>query len=302
MPRPVSLFTGQWADLPLEDLAPEGRRVRLRRPRTGLLGRPLRRAGARSRTAPTARQRWELLSDHGLELPSRSATTSSARPCATHRRAPPGDPARRASGATAIPRACAAARAQEMKDTAKRRARFFDAAPAARARRAWRAPAAAWSTASPAARIWHLLYAFPPAPPGAIEKGYADFAERWKPILDAFDEAGRELRARGAPDRDRLRHRLGPARARGASDDHPRFGFNFDPSHLGYQGVDYVGFLREFGARIFHVHMKDVWWSRRRRASACSAGTRTSATRRPLLGLPLARAAGASTSRASCAR
>jgi sugar phosphate isomerase/epimerase len=41
---------------------------------------------------------------------------------------------------------------------------------------------------------------------------------------------------------------------------HPRFGFNYDPSHLGYQGVDYVKFIREFSGRIFHAHMKDVWW------------------------------------------
>ncbi len=41
---------------------------------------------------------------------------------------------------------------------------------------------------------------------------------------------------------------------------HKRFGFNYDPSHLGYQGVDYVKFIRTFADRIFHVHMKDVWW------------------------------------------
>jgi sugar phosphate isomerase/epimerase len=39
------------------------------------------------------------------------------------------------------------------------------------------------------------------------------------------------------------------------------FGFNYDPSHMGYQGVDYVGFIRQFGDRIYHVHMKDVAWS-----------------------------------------
>jgi sugar phosphate isomerase/epimerase len=43
---------------------------------------------------------------------------------------------------------------------------------------------------------------------------------------------------------------------------HKRFGFNFDPSHLGYQGVDYVKFLRTFNDRIYHVHMKDVWWGK----------------------------------------
>ena len=42
---------------------------------------------------------------------------------------------------------------------------------------------------------------------------------------------------------------------------HPAFGFNYDPSHLGYQGVDYVDFIYRFAERIFHVHMKDVYWS-----------------------------------------
>jgi sugar phosphate isomerase/epimerase len=44
---------------------------------------------------------------------------------------------------------------------------------------------------------------------------------------------------------------------------HPNFGFNFDPSHFGYQGVDYIGFIREFGPKVFNVHVKDVWWSDR---------------------------------------
>ncbi|MGH7540928.1 MAG: sugar phosphate isomerase/epimerase family protein, partial [Gemmatimonadota bacterium] len=51
------------------------------------------------------------------------------------------------------------------------------------------------------------------------------------------------------------------ARALEAVDRRPAFGFNYDPSHLGYQRVDYVGFLHELADRIYHVHMKDVWWS-----------------------------------------
>ena len=50
-------------------------------------------------------------------------------------------------------------------------------------------------------------------------------------------------------------------RAIEAVDGHPCFGFNYDPSHLGYQGVDYVEFIYRFSERIFHVHMKDVGWS-----------------------------------------
>ena len=50
-------------------------------------------------------------------------------------------------------------------------------------------------------------------------------------------------------------------RAIEALDGRKTFGFNYDPSHLGYQGVDYVAFLERLSDRIYHVHMKDVWWA-----------------------------------------
>ena len=49
-------------------------------------------------------------------------------------------------------------------------------------------------------------------------------------------------------------------RALEAVKNHKRFGFTYDPFHLGYQGVDYAKFLRGFKDRIFHAHMKDAWW------------------------------------------
>ncbi|MFT3787569.1 MAG: sugar phosphate isomerase/epimerase [Tepidisphaeraceae bacterium] len=51
-------------------------------------------------------------------------------------------------------------------------------------------------------------------------------------------------------------------RALEAVKQHKRFGFNYDPSHLGYQGVDYVKFIYTFGDRIFHSHVKDAWWGK----------------------------------------
>ena len=53
----------------------------------------------------------------------------------------------------------------------------------------------------------------------------------------------------------------GTQRAIDAVKGHPRFGFNYDPSHFGYQGVDYIAFLTKLSQRIYHVHMKDVYWS-----------------------------------------
>lgn len=115
--------------------------------------------------------------------------------------------------------------------------------------------------------IWQFLYSFPPVEPETIRKGYVDFASRWKPILDVFLEEGVRFGLEVHPTE--IAFDISSAeRCLEAIDYHPAFGFNFDPSHFGYQGVDYVGFIRTFGDRIFHVHMKDVHWSDR----PCRAG------------------------------
>ena len=107
--------------------------------------------------------------------------------------------------------------------------------------------------------IWHLLYSFPPATPAMIEAGYQDFAKRWIPILDAFKAEGVRFALEVHPTE--IAFDIASAqRALKAVKNHKSFGFNYDPSHLGYQGVDYVKFIRTFGERIYHAHMKDAWW------------------------------------------
>ncbi|MCX7624998.1 MAG: sugar phosphate isomerase/epimerase [Candidatus Sumerlaeaceae bacterium] len=108
--------------------------------------------------------------------------------------------------------------------------------------------------------IWHLLYSFPPISPSHIEDGFAEFARRWRPILDEFASCGVRFALEVHPTEIAF-DIVTAERALAVVDYHPAFGFNFDPSHLAYQGVDYIGFLRRFADRIFHVHMKDVWWS-----------------------------------------
>ncbi len=108
--------------------------------------------------------------------------------------------------------------------------------------------------------IWHLLYSFPPVSDEMISNGFKEFARRWKPILDAYQEMGIRFALEVHPTE--IAFDIASAeRALKALDYHPAFGFNYDPSHFGYQGVDYVAFITRFGDRIFHVHMKDVWWS-----------------------------------------
>lgn len=108
--------------------------------------------------------------------------------------------------------------------------------------------------------VWHLLYSFPPVSPEMIRKGYEDFARRFLPILDEYQKMGIRFALEAHPTE--IAFDIHTAHlALKAVNHHPAFGFNYDPSHFGYQGVDYVRFLYEFADRIFHVHMKDVYWS-----------------------------------------
>ncbi len=108
--------------------------------------------------------------------------------------------------------------------------------------------------------IWHMLYSFPPLQPTTIEDGFAEVARRFKPILDAYQQMGVCFGLEVHPTE--IAFDVASAQAiLEAVDYHPAFGFNYDPSHMGYQGVDYLAFIRQFGDRIFHVHCKDVWWS-----------------------------------------
>ncbi len=107
--------------------------------------------------------------------------------------------------------------------------------------------------------VWHLLYSFPAVSQEMIQTGYDDFSKRWIPILDAYQKIGVKYALEVHPTE--IAFDIETAkRALGAVGNHPAFGFNFDPSHLGYQGVDYVKFIYTFPDRIFHVHMKDATW------------------------------------------
>jgi sugar phosphate isomerase/epimerase len=119
--------------------------------------------------------------------------------------------------------------------------------------------------------IWPLLYSFPPVSPESIEAGFQDFADRWNPILDVFDAAGVKFALEVHPTE--IAFDIVTARRALAAVDHREaFGFNYDPSHLCYQGVDCVEFIRAFGDRIYHAHMKDVWWSEVPKASGVFGG------------------------------
>ena len=105
--------------------------------------------------------------------------------------------------------------------------------------------------------IWHLNYSVPPVPPKMIDAGFELLAERFNPILDVFGECGIRFALEVHPTE--IAFDLYTAeRALKALDYREEFGFNFDPSHLLWQGVDPVEFIRAFPDRIYHVHVKDA--------------------------------------------
>jgi sugar phosphate isomerase/epimerase len=257
MSRPLCLFTGQWADLPLEALADMAKEF-------GYEGLELACWGDHFDTQRALREEdycanhWQLLESKGLACYAISSHLVGQAVCdlidERHKAILPehiwgdGDPEGVRQRA-----------AQEMKDTARAARRFFDAAPThvkAQLARSGRTVVNGFTGSS----IWNLLYGFPPFLPGQIDAGFEDFGKRWKPILDVFEQEKVCFALEVHPTEIAFDIHSS-RRALEAIGGHAAFGFNFDPSHFGYQGVDYLAFLREFGERIWNVHVKDVWWS-----------------------------------------
>jgi sugar phosphate isomerase/epimerase len=241
MARPVTLFTGQWADLPLEELAK-------RAASWGFDGLELACWGDHFEVDKALKDdkycegRLKILKKHGLKVFAISTHLVGQAVCdridQRHKSILPAD-----VWGDGDPEGVRKRAAQKLIDTAK-------------AAKKLGVKVVNGFTGS---SIWHLLYSFPPVTPDMIKAGYRDFAKRFKPILDAFKAKGVKFALEVHPTE--IAFDIASAqRALEAVRNHPAFGFNYDPSHLGYQGVDYVKFIRTFPNRIFHTHMKDVWW------------------------------------------
>lgn len=105
--------------------------------------------------------------------------------------------------------------------------------------------------------IWHLFYSFPPVAPQDIENGFKYFADKFNPIMDEYEKYGIKFALEVHPTE--IAYDIYTARmALDAIGHRPEFGFNFDPSHLIWQGVDPAKFIKAFPDRIYHCHMKDA--------------------------------------------
>ncbi|HEX3724876.1 MAG TPA: sugar phosphate isomerase/epimerase [Pirellulales bacterium] len=239
MSRAVTLFTGQWADLPLEDVARKASQFGYQGLELACWGDHFDVERALADNSYCANRR-DLLDRYDLQIHAISAHLVGQAVLdqvdARHQAILPprvwGDG--QSSGVNA--RA-----AEEMKNTARA------------AQKLGVSVVNGFSGSS----IWHLLYAFPPTPEAMIDAGFQLFAQRFNPILDVFGECGVQFALEVHPTEIAF-DLLTAARTLEAVERREEFGFNFDPSHLIWQGVDPVEFIRAFSDRIFHVHVKDA--------------------------------------------
>ncbi|HMD60900.1 MAG TPA: TIM barrel protein, partial [Opitutaceae bacterium] len=182
MPRPVTLFTGQWADLPMEKLAPLARRMGYDGVELACWGDHFEVDKALS-SKGYVRQKWDLLSANGLSCHAVSSHLVGQAVCdpidERHQSILPPE-----VWGDGKPEGVRRRAARRMVLTARAARRFFDARPGARSAADFPAVVNGFTGSS----VWHSIYAFPPTSQEYWERGFTDFAERWGPILDAFEE------------------------------------------------------------------------------------------------------------------
>ena len=242
MGRPVTLFTGQWADLPLEELAAKAGEWGLDGLELACWGDHFEVDRAVSEPGYAAGQR-ELLGRHGLECHAIGAHLVGQAVCdpidARHQGILPPD-----VWGDGDPEGVRQRAADRMKDTA----------------RAATALGVTVVNGFTGSSVWHQIYSFPPNDFDEVERGYQDFAERWGPIVDVFEQEGVRFALEVHPTEIAYDF-VTTEKALDAIGDREGFGINLDPSHFVHQFLDPAAFAEEFSERIYHVHVKD---SRRR--------------------------------------
>jgi sugar phosphate isomerase/epimerase len=107
------------------------------------------------------------------------------------------------------------------------------------------------------ALAWPFIYPWPPRPSGLIDEAFAELGRRWKPILDAYEDAGVDLCFEIHPGED-VHDGITFEMFLEQTGDHPRCCINYDPSHFLLQQLDYLGFIDVYHERIKAFHVKDA--------------------------------------------
>src|SRR6266481_5392757 len=258
MHRPVTLFTGQWADLSIEDLAATAGNWGFDGLELACWGDHFEVDKALADDA-YCRSRQEILERNHLNVFAIGAHLVGQAVCdridERHRAILP--PEIYGDGEQEGVRTRAAER---MKDTARAAARLG-------------IRQVNGFTGSP---IWHMIYSFPPNDFAEIDRAYEEFAERWSPIMDVFDQEGVRFGLEVHPTEIAYDF-VTTRKTLDAIDNREAFGINLDPSHFAHQFLDAAQFALEFANRIYHMHLKD---SGRRHSSHASCRSPAATKRR----------------------
>jgi sugar phosphate isomerase/epimerase len=239
MARPVTLFTGQWADLPFDTICAKAKSFGYDGVEIACWGDHFEVDKALDSDA-YIRSRRDILEKHGLQCFAISTHLVGQCVCDD-----PIDERHKGILPSRIwgdgkPEGVRQRAAEDVKNTARAAAQF----------------GVKVVNGFTGSKIWIVLYGFPNVPPAMIEAGYRDFADRWNPILDVFDKVGVKYALEVHPSE--IAYDFWTAgRVLEAINHRPAFGFNFDPSHLYWQMVDPVAFIYEYRDRIYHMHVKE---------------------------------------------
>lgn len=239
MPRPVTLLTGQWADLTFDTICAKAKSFGYDGVEIACWGDHFE-VDKALESDKYIRSRWDILEKHGLKCFAISNHLVGQAVCDD-----PIDERHKGIMPSRIwgdgkPEGVRQRAAEEIKNTARAAAKF----------------GVKVVNGFTGSKIWHMLAGFPPVPPAMIEAGYQDFADRWNPILDVFDAVEVKFGLEVHPSE--IAYDFWTAgRALEAIGHRPAFGFNFDPSHLYWQMMDPVEFIHAYGDRIYHMHVKE---------------------------------------------
>lgn len=238
MTRPVTLFTGQWADLPFEEICRLAAKMGFEGLEIACWGDHMDVSRAATDPAYVA-QKKEILARHGLQC--WAIGNHLAGQCVGDRYD------KRLDGFApdefkGDPKAIRKWAIKEMKMTA----------------RAAQAMGCSVVTGFMGSPIWAWWYSFPQTTEEMIEEGYDEIVELWTPILDEFKRCGVRFALEVHPTEIAFDFYTSKKLFREKFANNVTLGINFDPSHLVWQGMKPHLFIREFADKIYHVHVKDA--------------------------------------------
>jgi len=240
MSRPVTLFTGQWADLPLEQVAQYASEW-------GYDGLEIACSGEhldvwRAAEDPAyVQERLDILQRHNLKLYAISNHLKGQAVC--------DDPIDFRHQAIVGSKVWGDGEAEGVRQRAAQELTLTGIAA-----RKLGVDTVVGFTGS---KIWPYVAMFPPVPASVIEAGYQDFADRWNPIMDVFDDNGVRFALEVHPS-EIAYDWYTTERTLEAIGHRPAFGLNWDPSHMMWQDIDPAAFIHHFADRIYHVDCKDT--------------------------------------------